>query len=301
MIRRPALAPLIDALGIETFTVVDVGARGGVHDRWRAVGEALRSVEFEPGQAAGASSSRRTVLPVGISNRRGQATFHVTRSLENCSCQPPFGDFLSGFPHPERFDVLQRVSIPVDTLDRALEDARVVSPDFLKIDVQGHELAVLDGAPATLGRVAGVEVETAFHPMYEGQPMFADVDARLRGAGLRFVDLRPGYWKREATPQRGRGELVFADALYLAEARGTARVPRVIAVAAAYRKFDLALALSRALPPGAARRVEAAIRRVARPGWLPRHFRYAGRLALLLDKASDELKSRNWARFDAWT
>ena len=53
----------------------------------------------------------------------------------------------------------------------------------MKIDVQGAELDVLRGAPRLLAEALVVHTEVEFVPLYREQPLFADVDQTLRGAG----------------------------------------------------------------------------------------------------------------------
>ena len=60
--------------------------------------------------------------------------------------------------------------------------------DFLKIDVQGAELMVLQHAHATLERTAVVHCEVEFAPLYEGQPLFRDIDLELTQMGFDFID-----------------------------------------------------------------------------------------------------------------
>jgi hypothetical protein len=56
-------------------------------------------------------------------------------------------------------------------------------PCLLKIDVQGTELDVLAGAAETLQFVDWILLELTFDPVYEGEPLFAEVDAALRASG----------------------------------------------------------------------------------------------------------------------
>ncbi len=63
---------------------------------------------------------------------------------------------------------------------------------FLKLDVQGYELEVIDGAPTTLRDVAVLEAEMSFVSLYSGQLLFAELVARLRDHGLVLGALEPG-------------------------------------------------------------------------------------------------------------
>ena len=58
--------------------------------------------------------------------------------------------------------------------------------DFLKIDIQGGELDVFRNGTEKLKSVLAIQTEVAFFPLYDGQPMFGDVDVFLRSIGFKF-------------------------------------------------------------------------------------------------------------------
>jgi hypothetical protein len=60
---------------------------------------------------------------------------------------------------------------------------------FLKIDVQGAEPLVLDGARDTLPRVGLVELEMSLVPLYRGEPHWRDMVGRMEGLGFGLVFL----------------------------------------------------------------------------------------------------------------
>ena len=123
--------------------------------------------------------------------------------------------------------------------------------DFIKLDLEGGELAVLEGARATLGSCLGLHIEVSFQPIRDTQPLFGDVARFLAAQGIEFIDfvtlLR---WGRNAFD--GLGQTVFADALFLRApeslikslpgtpvATRTARV--YLAILTIYERFDMAL------------------------------------------------------------
>lgn len=71
---------------------------------------------------------------------------------------------------------------------------------FLKIDAQGFEWQVLDGASETLVRAQGVLCELSLVPLYEGQRLWLDLIKRLENAGLVLWSIQKGF----TDPRDGR-------------------------------------------------------------------------------------------------
>jgi hypothetical protein len=136
------------------------------------------------------------------------------------------------------------------TLDSAIESA--VKPDFLKLDTQGSELDILQGAHRTLQHCLGVEAEVEFREIYESQPLFGDLAKYLQSNGFEFIDFVAfGKWER-SRPDGLRtflGELIHADALFLrspesavalaGQLRDTNLILRYLALLCIYTRSDM--------------------------------------------------------------
>jgi len=221
--RHQFLTPLLaPAFADVPFTVVDVGAAGGIADKWRRLPVPVRVLAFDPGAHApdtAGDDGRVTVqwYPVALGAEPGTRTLHLTRKAECSSFFEPNQELLDRFDDAARFDVIATEPVVVDTLDRVVEAAGRPPVDILKMDVQGAALDVLAGAQHCLAAgVLGIEVEAEMMPLYVGEPLFADVDAVLRDQGFELFDLNPVYWKRRAGPRhvQAKGQMAFADALY---------------------------------------------------------------------------------------
>jgi FkbM family methyltransferase len=93
--------------------------------------------------------------------------------------------------------------------------------DMVKIDVQGAELAVFKGAERVLSKALFVHAEVEFVELYEGQPLFAEIDQFLRASGFQFHTFE-GFGQRSFKPlvvaqnqNRGLRQLLWSDAIYV--------------------------------------------------------------------------------------
>jgi len=105
-----------------------------------------------------------------------------------------------------------RVTVPVVRLDAALPQGA----DIIKLDLQGYELAALQGAVGILPRARLILAETAFYPLYDGQPLFPALRAFLAAHGFAFEGLYDPY-------SDAKGRLASGDALFTANAHGPGR------------------------------------------------------------------------------
>lgn len=62
---------------------------------------------------------------------------------------------------------------------------------WLKIDAQGFEAEVINGAGNSLARVVGIECELSTVPLYQGQPLIAEMMTLLYEKGFRLIHIAP--------------------------------------------------------------------------------------------------------------
>ena len=170
--------------------------------------------EFERLTASAGTGNATEYFGVALHNQTGTIRLNVARDRGLSSLFEPNRALLDSFPDASRFDIVDRRDIAADTLDNLLASRSIKDVDFLKVDTQGSERLILEGAAGALAStVVGVEVEVEFAPIYTDQPLFADVDAFLRPLGFHLFDLRPCYWKRAAGRELGgpRGQVIWAE------------------------------------------------------------------------------------------
>jgi FkbM family methyltransferase len=185
-----------EALLRRVDVVVDVGANAGQYgDLLRSQGYAGRLVSLEPLPEAFAELRRRAeadqawdALCVAASDADGELTLNVTDDSRSSSAlrrNERFADKPGWGPKESR-------PVPARRLDGMV--AELVRPNeraHLKLDVQGYERHVLDGAGEALRRFDGLELELSVTPLYEGQPALAEMLPLLAERGFRAVSLEP--------------------------------------------------------------------------------------------------------------
>jgi FkbM family methyltransferase len=235
-----AAAALLGPLLERPLTVVDAGARWGVPSAWQWFGSHAQVFGFEPDveeaarlgeQYAGDPSTH--IFPVALGRAPGAVPLYVTQDASGSSFFPPID--MPRHRHTVGDRVRTVIDVDTTSLDVWLETAGCGPVDAIKLDVQGAELEILQGARTALAGTRMILAEVHLNEMYEGAPLFGEVDAYLRGQGFelwRFpvvahyaagltrtdiVDRVDVHWYSSwpAPLAAGPGQAIWADALYV--------------------------------------------------------------------------------------
>lgn len=206
------------------WTIVDVGARGGVSPVWDPMVPHAQFVCFDPDPAECERLEREGMrfVPAALDAVTGARTLHLTRSPW-CHGFNVINRDAYRFPNWVNNEPMGSVTVPTTTLDLALQD--VPPPHFVKIDTEGSELDVLRGGVNTLGRCLGVMVELWYGTKDAPWPWM--VDRFLQALGFRFYDIAVQRYPRNTMPVghlrddgtapvqfRDHGQVMTGDALY---------------------------------------------------------------------------------------
>jgi FkbM family methyltransferase len=214
--RSHPLARRMHLLGRHGIDVVfDVGANSGQYAReLRQLGYRGRMVSFEPLAAAfatlrahSAADRRWQVEQLALGDVPGRAHINVAGNSVSSSLLPMLETHARSAPASAYVGTEE---IAVDTLAAAIARhlARVDERLFVKIDAQGYEQRILDGAGAALARVVGLQLEMSLVPLYEGETLLAPMVERLAARGFTLMSLEPGYGDPES------GQLLQVDGLF---------------------------------------------------------------------------------------
>ena len=246
-------------VGAETMSWVDDGAAHGVYDRWSVFKKYIDYFAVEPDSRSSTSvlksnSSREynseTLITKALWHSEGEVTLNLCRKPMASSIYEPNRQFTDLFPEPERNDIVDRVKLPCETVDRVAQQLNTHF-DVIKLDIQGAELDVLRGSTNSLNHALAIDIEVEFCELYKNQPLFDQVFSFLRKAGLEFIDFTYIYrWSPDA--YNGLGQATFSDALFMrspekaAESKNTSTISKLAVICAVYERGDLLLRLGNA-------------------------------------------------------
>tara|TARA_Y100000590_G_C15726583_1_gene1015456 strand:- start:978 stop:1967 length:990 start_codon:yes stop_codon:yes gene_type:complete len=199
----------------------DVGAMGGVQPKWKDITNCYFSVLFEPNKSSYEElivnkKENEIIINSGLLNKKGKTVLNICKSKGASSIFEPNYKFLKLFHDVERFEIQSNENINTDTLDNQLIKNNIKELDFMKVDVQGSELKVLNGSTNTLKGIIGLEIECEISEIYNNQPLFSDILQFLNSKEFHLFDLKRYYWKRKNAILKNnkKGQLVFVDALF---------------------------------------------------------------------------------------
>jgi FkbM family methyltransferase len=254
-----ALLPLLPGARV---VVIDGGAREAHRDvRWRPLTpDHLEIHGFEPDppecERLNAEMAELGIAggyhPVGLWSETTELPFEINAASGGHSFIPQ-NDALTDrwkFENPTEISLSRDVFRPLETvpmqvtrLDSWAAMKEIAQIDFCKLNVQGAEIEIMDGAGPLLDKTLGLLLEVAFVESYVERPMFSDVDAYVRDKGFIFFDLLAHHYVGRAAadiatqhmtllePLIGAatsswGQLIEGHALYLRDPIEAARCGR---------------------------------------------------------------------------
>jgi FkbM family methyltransferase len=192
----------LKSLGFQPATVIDVGVAYGTSDLWAAFPDAFFVLveplrEFEPAMQEALRRLKGTYILAAAGPTNGEVTFnaHDDYLVGSSLLKEGMGPEVDG----------HEITVPMVRLD---DCAKVSGPILLKVDVQGAELGVLDGAPNVLRETEVVVLEASLFRFMKDQPDFHDIIVAMKQRGFVVYDILPAM-NRPLDKALGQVDLVF--------------------------------------------------------------------------------------------
>jgi len=192
---------LVRQLSVHQIDVVfDVGANTGQFaEMLRDAGFHGRIVSFEPSATAHSTLSKHArrdaswvIAPrMALGDHDGTISLNLAGNSVSSSVLPMLPSHVSAAPESH---YIGSETVDLRTLDSiSTELATDTERIFLKLDVQGFEYKVLQGAEQLLCRVAGIQIELSLVPLYDGEHLFHPMLHDLEERGYELWSVIPGF------------------------------------------------------------------------------------------------------------
>lgn len=266
------LGLLADEVGLH---LCDVGSRGGVLPDFLPAAEFTQVTGFEPETKECARLNQVAAqlpkiwkqedhYPVALGERDMFQELIICNAPGCSSTLEPVTKFAVEYGREQPFGVVDRIQMEVKSLDGFCESNGIADLDFLKVDVQGGELAILKGASQIVSnQLLGIRCEVEFAHLYSGQPLFSEMEMYLRESGFYPADwLYVRHWRNDLRFEHGqfsrksdvpysRGRLIHSDVLFLRDHHWIVanmndadnKLCRLMLMALLYHHVDLALTI----------------------------------------------------------
>jgi FkbM family methyltransferase len=206
------------ARGGHNGTWIDVGAHYGESTLETAIqNPKLRIYALEPNLSAASRLIARApnyfVVPFAVAERNGIADFHIS-SFDVASSLLPFNEStLSSWVGGEGMKVDSVVSVPTIRLDTFMELTGIQKVDFLKVDAQGADLAVIRSAGRRIDDIGRIMVEVDVSPvrLYEGSASRDEMVSYLQDHGFVLTEVQAQSHAQEQNLTFVRQPLAVVD------------------------------------------------------------------------------------------
>ena len=193
--------------------VLDVGGNVGQYGRFlRNVGYGGRILSFEPLsdafrilQQTASRDPKWDVVRTAVGDRVGTVELNISLNSESSSILPMLSSHLAVSPESR---YVGSEAVPLTTLEEILRTVAAERHIFLKVDTQGYERTVIEGAGEALSRIRGAQLEISLVPLYEGEALLPEIVSFMSSRGLTLMGLEPGFSDAQT------GQLLQVDGLF---------------------------------------------------------------------------------------
>lgn len=148
------------------------------------------------------------IFPIALGDYSGETEFWRCEFPASSSVLRMGKLHKAAFPHTAG---QSRQVVRMAKLDDHLPQICFTGRVLLKLDVQGFEKQVLEGAVETLKRVDYVLIEVSYQALYEGQALFGDIYGFMRAHGFEYA----GDFDTLISPLDGT--ILQSDALFVSK------------------------------------------------------------------------------------
>lgn len=203
---------LLNYYGISV--VLDVGANIGQYGtELRSIGYKGRIISFEPTKDAFSKLIKNSkndklweVYNFSLGNFDGDTEINISQNSVSSSILNNLPQLIESAPEA-RFVAKEKIEVKkIDSIFKSFSlDKENV---YLKIDTQGYENMVIEGAKNSLDKITGIQIEMSLIPTYEGAISFEEMMKKLNNLNFITTSIESGYYDKKT------GNLLEVDGVF---------------------------------------------------------------------------------------
>ena len=171
------------------FTLLDIGAAGGIHKRWSLIENDMNIFCVEPQPESFSeikNSNYKKIDKIFDKEDNLSRKLYLTKKKDTSSLLLPNLKHLEKFKNVSRFDLTKTLELNTTTID---SEFKKIELDFIKIDAEGYHLNILEGSKEKFSELLGIEVEVEFQDLRLNQPDFYKVINFLKEYNFEMHDI----------------------------------------------------------------------------------------------------------------
>ena len=177
------------------------------------IGYAGRIISFEPLSSAYRELMRRSssddgwqIVNCALGSHIGTAEINISENSDSSSILNMLPYHMKAAPESR---YIGKEQVQLKTLDSLFNDLSVETHNiWLKIDTQGFEHKVLEGAKDSLEHIKTLQLEMSLVPLYEDGLLFADMNKMLCDKGYRMISIEPSFSDKQS------GHMLQVDGIF---------------------------------------------------------------------------------------
>lgn len=244
------------------ITVLDLGSFDGFNPIWDQLGENVELIGVDPfldQRVNYGKFGRKEIIFKDIVGDVDEENvdFYISEYGQASSLLKENSSLVSRFHAKKYGNIVKTEKVNVKEIKKLLETENVTKFDFLKIDVEGYELKLLNNLKDILKKdCLGINCECFFQEYHIGRPLFSDIEIFLRKLGYYVFDISLEKWGRTTNPieypvdhrgnvRGGNAQVMWADVLFLKDpiidqGMENEKIKKLITISELYNQKDFA-------------------------------------------------------------
>jgi FkbM family methyltransferase len=195
---------------------VDVGARGNSSEELNCLANHINFIGFDADKneihrlnKLDSKYKKKKYISAFLGSTKEDIEFLLYKKQESSSIYKLNKTFLKWF-QPEDNYIEKKIKIQSDTMDNLINK----DIDIIKLDTQGNEFEILQGATKSIQKALIVEIEVEFYQIYEKQKLAFDIMKKMHDNEFEILYINRVFSSSKKFKGISKGQITFGEILF---------------------------------------------------------------------------------------